>query len=126
MRAKPAAIATVAAHEQGKFWAMHDLMFENQGALEDADLRRYAQRAGLDMAKFDASYKARRARRWSRRTARGREARHRRHAGGVRQRPPDEPDDVRRDDHRLDRRRAAALSRDSPAARATSSIDALR
>jgi protein-disulfide isomerase len=48
----------VAAHEQGKFWAMHDLIFENQGALEDADIRRYAQRAGLDMAKFDASYNA--------------------------------------------------------------------
>ena len=59
IRAKPAAIASVAAHEQGKFWAMHDLIFENQGALEDADLRRYAQRAGLDMAKFDASYSAR-------------------------------------------------------------------
>ncbi len=58
VRARAAAIASVAAHEQGKFWAMHDLIFENQGALEDADIRRYAQRAGLDMAKFDASYSA--------------------------------------------------------------------
>ena len=58
VRARAAAIASVAAHEQGKFWAMHDLIFENQGALEDADIRRYAQRAGLDMAKFDASYNA--------------------------------------------------------------------
>jgi protein-disulfide isomerase len=44
--------------EQGKFWEMHDIVFENQGALEDADIRGYAQKIGLDMAKFDASYKA--------------------------------------------------------------------
>lgn len=58
VRARAAAIASEAAHEQGKFWTMHDLIFENQGALEDADLRRYAQRAGLDVAKFDAAYAA--------------------------------------------------------------------
>lgn len=58
VRAKAAAIATVAAMEQGKFWEMHDIVFENQTALEDADIRKYAQKIGLDMAKFDASYKA--------------------------------------------------------------------
>ena len=58
VRAKAAAIATVAAMEQGKFWEMHDMVFENQMALEDADIRSYAQKIGLDMAKFDASYKA--------------------------------------------------------------------
>jgi protein-disulfide isomerase len=58
VRARAAAIASVAAHEQGKFWPMHDLIFENQDALEDADLRRYAQRIGLNMAEFDASYGA--------------------------------------------------------------------
>ncbi len=57
VRAKAAAIATVAAMEQGKFWEMHDIVFENQTALEDADIRKYAQKIGLDMAKFEASYK---------------------------------------------------------------------
>lgn len=54
-RAKQAAIATEAAHDQGKFWEMHDIVFANQGALTDADLLRYAQQIGLDMAKFKAS-----------------------------------------------------------------------
>jgi protein-disulfide isomerase len=58
LRSKPASLATVAAMEQGKFWEMHDIVFENQGALEDADIRGYARKIGLDMAKFDASYKA--------------------------------------------------------------------
>ena len=57
VRAKAAAIATVAAMEQGKFWEMHDIVFENQMALEDTDIRKYAQKIGLDMAKFDAAYK---------------------------------------------------------------------
>ncbi len=57
VRAKAAAIATVAAMEQGKFWEMHDIVFENQTALEDADIRKYAQKIGLDMGKFEASYK---------------------------------------------------------------------
>lgn len=58
-RAKPAAIAAAAAHEQGKFWAMHDQIFAHQEALTDGDLRKYAEAAGLDLAKFDTSYAAR-------------------------------------------------------------------
>ncbi|HEY8380258.1 MAG TPA: thioredoxin domain-containing protein [Nannocystis sp.] len=57
-RAKAAAIAAVAAQNQGKFWEMHDIIFENQTALSDADLRRYAQKIGLDMKQFDADYGA--------------------------------------------------------------------
>ena len=57
-RAKPAAIATEAAHEQGKFWEMAELVFQNQMRLSDEDLYRYAERAGLDMTKFKASYEA--------------------------------------------------------------------
>ncbi|HEV8600855.1 MAG TPA: thioredoxin domain-containing protein [Gemmatimonadales bacterium] len=30
------------------FWAMHDLLFEHQSALDDASLARYATRAGVD------------------------------------------------------------------------------
>jgi len=57
-RAKAAAIASEAAHAQGKFWPMHDQIFAHQTQLEDADIKRYAKAAGLDMAKFEAEYEA--------------------------------------------------------------------
>ena len=47
-----AAQASVEAHQQGKFWPFHDLRFKNQRALKRPDLEKYAQEAGLDMAKF--------------------------------------------------------------------------
>ena len=40
--AEPAAEAAMAAHAQGKFWEMHDKLFENSSALERADLEKYA------------------------------------------------------------------------------------
>jgi protein-disulfide isomerase len=43
-----AAEASEAAGAQGKFWGMHDLLFENQRALEDEDLAAYAAELGLD------------------------------------------------------------------------------
>jgi protein-disulfide isomerase len=53
--AKPAAAASMAAHEQGKFWEMHDKLFANQRALDRASLEKYAQELGLDMGKFKAA-----------------------------------------------------------------------
>ena len=53
--AKPAAEASMAAHEQGKFWEMHDILFKNQQALSAADLEKYAKEIGLDMGKFKAA-----------------------------------------------------------------------
>ncbi|NBC46081.1 DsbA family protein [Corallococcus exiguus] len=53
--AKIAAQASMAAHEQGKFWEMHDKLFANQRALERGDLEKYAQELGLDMNKFKAA-----------------------------------------------------------------------
>ncbi len=53
--AKPAAEASMAANEQGKFWPMHDKMFGNQQALDRASLEKYAQEIGLDMGKFKAA-----------------------------------------------------------------------
>jgi protein-disulfide isomerase len=50
--AKPAAIAAMAANEQGKFWQMHDILFKNQQALGADDLSKYAQQIGLNMDKF--------------------------------------------------------------------------
>jgi len=49
-----AAQAAEAAGGQGKFWQMHDLLFENQRHLKMANLREYAQRLDLDMPRFIA------------------------------------------------------------------------
>ena len=49
-----AAKATIAAHKQGKFWEMHDLLFKNQDELQAADFRAYAKKIGLDLKRFDA------------------------------------------------------------------------
>ena len=53
--ARPAAAASMAANEQGKFWEMHDKLFANQGALDRQNLEKYAQELGLDMGKFKAA-----------------------------------------------------------------------
>jgi formate-nitrite transporter family protein len=47
-----AALAAEAAEEQGKFWAMHDRLFEHQNALGEEDLLRHAQKVGLDPGRF--------------------------------------------------------------------------
>ena len=47
-----AAQAAEAAGAQGKFWPMHDLLFENQRHLELRHLRGYAERLGLDMGRY--------------------------------------------------------------------------
>jgi protein-disulfide isomerase len=49
-----AAEASEAAAAQGRFWQMHDLLFQNQGHLKDKDLYRYAGEAGLDLARYTA------------------------------------------------------------------------
>jgi protein-disulfide isomerase len=51
--AVPAAAAARCAHEQGRFWQYHDVLFANQQALTSTDLRRHARTVGLDLAKFD-------------------------------------------------------------------------
>jgi protein-disulfide isomerase len=57
-----AAEAGVAAAEQGKFWAFHDQVFASFGHLERADLERFAEAAGLDLARFSAALDDRRYR----------------------------------------------------------------
>src|ERR1700691_4076339 len=42
------------AAAQGKFWSMHDVLFQNQAHLKDKDLHRYATDIGLDMARYTA------------------------------------------------------------------------
>ncbi len=56
--AKPAALAALAAGQQGKFWEMHDKLFENQQSLDQASLERHAQSLGLNMAKFKTAMAA--------------------------------------------------------------------
>jgi len=46
--AQHAAEAAEAAGAQGKFWEMHDVLFENQDALDDEALTQYASALGLD------------------------------------------------------------------------------
>jgi protein-disulfide isomerase len=46
--AEHAAEAAEAAGARGRFWEMHDLLYENHDALEDEDLARYAAALGLD------------------------------------------------------------------------------
>ncbi|HYO52150.1 DsbA family protein [Archangium sp.] len=53
-RARPAAMAALSAGEQGKYWEYHDKLFANAKALEDADLQKYAEELGLDMARWKA------------------------------------------------------------------------
>jgi len=55
-RAMPAAQALMAAHRQGKAWEMHDKLFENQQALDDASLEKYAKDLGLNVAKYKKDF----------------------------------------------------------------------
>ena len=52
--AAAAARAAVAAQNQGRFWEMTDKLFENQHALEQEHLERYAADLGLDVDRFRA------------------------------------------------------------------------
>jgi len=65
-RAEPAAeLARAARAQKGDagFWAVHDLLFDSQPSLDDADLERIAREAKLDVAKAMASVRSRAFRR---------------------------------------------------------------
>jgi protein-disulfide isomerase len=47
-----ASLAAEAAREQGKFWELHEVLFQHQRELDAANLPAYAKEAGLDVAKF--------------------------------------------------------------------------
>jgi protein-disulfide isomerase len=51
--AELAAEAAEAAAGQGRFWEMHDVLYENQKHLREPDLSGYAGTLGLDVATFD-------------------------------------------------------------------------
>jgi protein-disulfide isomerase len=51
--AERAAEAAEAAGAQGRFWEMHDTLYENQSRLADEHLHGYAEQLGLDVGTFD-------------------------------------------------------------------------
>jgi protein-disulfide isomerase len=62
--AAQAAVAAEAAGGQGRFWEMHDALYENQERLGTDDLMKYGEELGLDTNQFardlsDGTYKAR-------------------------------------------------------------------
>jgi protein-disulfide isomerase len=53
-----AAYSAEAAGAQGRFWEMHDVIFEHQDALEPEDIIGYASALGLDIARFESELEA--------------------------------------------------------------------
>ena len=51
-----AAKATEAAKEQGKFWEMHDLIFQNLGKINEQLLKDFAQQLSLNVEKFSSDF----------------------------------------------------------------------
>ncbi len=49
---RQAALAGLAAHRQGKFWQLHDLLFAHYHDLTPEKIDQLAQQAGLDMAQY--------------------------------------------------------------------------
>ena len=56
-QALPAALASMAAAEQGKFWEYHDELFFNQASLSSEKYLEIAQKLGLDLKKFSLDIK---------------------------------------------------------------------
>jgi protein-disulfide isomerase len=56
-QAMPAAVASVCAHQQDKFWPLHDELFANQAKLSEAFLLEAAEKIGLDLEKFKSCSK---------------------------------------------------------------------
>lgn len=52
-QAQIAAEAAECANEQGKFWEMHDIIFDNQATLNNDAYSEFAEQLGLDTKKFD-------------------------------------------------------------------------
>ncbi|MBU0898986.1 MAG: DsbA family protein [Nanoarchaeota archaeon] len=54
-QAQKAAEASEAAREQGKFWEMHDKIFENQNSMSVANYKKWAAELGLNTEQFNAA-----------------------------------------------------------------------
>ena len=51
--ARQAATASLVAQGQGKFWEMHDRMFQNFSSINDENIRKWAKEIGLNMTEFE-------------------------------------------------------------------------
>jgi len=51
--AKPAALASIAAHKQGKFWQYYSKLFEDIKKIDEENIVKWASDLGLDMEKFN-------------------------------------------------------------------------
>lgn len=54
--ARPAAEAALCANDQGKFWAYHDKLFDNQSEMTAANLKEWASQLGMNAATFNACF----------------------------------------------------------------------
>lgn len=59
-RASVAAQAAEAAAAHGKFWEMHDLLYEHQKNLDEYEMTQFAVKIGLEIYRFDADMAAER------------------------------------------------------------------
>ena len=51
-QAMPAALASMAAEKQGRFWEYHDALFKNQDKLSESTYMEIAKNIGLDLKQF--------------------------------------------------------------------------
>ena len=117
-QAQKAGEAAACAGEQGKFWEMHDLLWENASKLQVADLKAHAGALGLDGAAFDDLPRLRPPRRPRRARPRGGAGLRRlRHAGVLRQRAAARRRPALRGLRAGDRRRARARGGQGPGRR---------
>jgi protein-disulfide isomerase len=56
--ARQAALASLAAHVQGKFWAVYEQFFKNQASLSSQTIPALLKKAGVDMGRFEKDVKA--------------------------------------------------------------------
>jgi len=56
--AQVAAHAAYAANEQGQFWPMYQTLFQHQNALGPTFLKIYAEKIGLDVARFETDFRS--------------------------------------------------------------------
>lgn len=55
-QAKPSAMAAECADDQGKFWEMHDKLFENQSTLSESNIKLWAEELGLNTTTFNSCF----------------------------------------------------------------------
>lgn len=55
---REASLAAIAAGRQGKYWQMHDKIFQHYSSLSTAKLQQFAREIGLNMPRFERDRQA--------------------------------------------------------------------